>query len=120
MLISFIVVVAVVVSIALINLHNICKAPQSKRVCSANERDNNKNNSHLYIVYALCACVCACVCTCICVFSRPDGQQGAAGGDDGGGREADGDGNAALLYLRLGDDDVDCDALFLLLFVINN
>lgn len=54
-LISFIVVV---VSIALINLHNICKAPLSKRVCSANERDNNKNNSHLYIVYALCACVC--------------------------------------------------------------
>lgn len=71
MLISFtvVVVVALVVSIALINLHNICKAPQTKRVASVSERSNNKNNSHLYIVFALCVCDCVCVRVFVHVYA---------------------------------------------------
>lgn len=99
----------VVVPIALINLHNICKAFQSDRVCER-ESDNNKNNSHLYMALWMCTCVCVRACVNISVYACLVGPLVNRG------RQAMV--TAALLYLRRRHDN--CDALHLMLFFINN
>jgi len=108
----------VVVSIALINLHNIRKALQSDRVCeSESENDNNKNNSHLYMYMALSMCSCVCTFTCryfsVCVCSWPVGQQGAAG-DDGK------RGVALLATMATTTTTTIVTLLFLMLFFVKN